>query len=376
MNILFIGKRHYTNRDSLKERYGRIYQLPWHWARAGAQSQLWLIDYHGRRRVRKTDGHLAVDSTPVRGIAWLVRALATCLSRWSKHAPTHIVASGDVYIGLLGWFLARMSGARFVFDVYDRYDVFGAYRKPLGWEPFNFLLRRADACWFASRLLLQRLGNSSRGDVMIMNGIDTQRFTPMNMRAARYRMGLTTVGQMVGYFGSMEPERGVSDLIEAVSSLRSEGLPIELLVAGRKHVGTPIPELSWVHDLGDISFDDMPSAYAAVDVLCIPYRRSPFLDAASSNKIAEVLACGRPIAVTDTPNLTENFPTTAQVLRDRLAKPSNPQDLARIIRLQIEDPLVASLPEELELEKIAAFGLVALTRKSSAELPEPGLDGP
>lgn len=28
MNLLFIGKRHYTNRDALAERYGRIYQFP------------------------------------------------------------------------------------------------------------------------------------------------------------------------------------------------------------------------------------------------------------------------------------------------------------------------------------------------------------
>ena len=40
MSVLFIGKRYYTNRDALAERYGRIYQLPWNWANAGVHTHL------------------------------------------------------------------------------------------------------------------------------------------------------------------------------------------------------------------------------------------------------------------------------------------------------------------------------------------------
>ena len=66
MNILFIGKRFYTNRDALTEKYGRIYQLPYHWAKAGVDTKLWLIDYHSTEFITQQDDSLAIISTPVK----------------------------------------------------------------------------------------------------------------------------------------------------------------------------------------------------------------------------------------------------------------------------------------------------------------------
>ena len=160
MRVLFIGKRHYTNRDAMEERYGRIYQLPLHWAKQGTETRLWLIDYHERLSSKRHDHGMQVDSTPIRGLGWISKAMGVIVGRRSEQRPTHIVASGDAYIGLLGWCLARLTGARFIFDVYDKYDEFSGYRKPLDWDLFGFLLRRADACWFASRRLFPGSGLS------------------------------------------------------------------------------------------------------------------------------------------------------------------------------------------------------------------------
>lgn len=373
MNIVFIGKRHYTNRDAFKERYGRIYQLPWHWARQGVPTRLWLIDYHGRSRERGRDGALDVYSTPIRGFGWIARAISLALSRWSRSAPTHIVSSGDVNIGLLGWILARLSGAHFVFDVYDKYDEFKAYVRPFGWDPFGFLLRRADTCWFASRRLLARLGSEARGDALVMNGIDTDRFRLVDMQSARQRLGLPVEGRLVGYFGSMESDRGVTDLIEAVSRLQVKGSSVGLVLAGRKHPDTPVPTRSWLYDLGNVPFDDMPFAYAAMNVFSIPYQRSAFMDAGASNKIAEALASGRPIAATRTPNLTDNFPAATHDLKARLAAPGAPDDLARVIKLQLHDPVITPLPEEFDLAKIASAALSSLrSTEGSAAAPKAG----
>ena len=42
-NILFLGKRFYTNKDALQERFGRIFHLPMEWARLDrAPSPSWL----------------------------------------------------------------------------------------------------------------------------------------------------------------------------------------------------------------------------------------------------------------------------------------------------------------------------------------------
>jgi hypothetical protein len=140
MSSLVIGKRFYTNKDTLEERFGRIFNLPFEWTRAGRDTSLWLVDYHGKAARQERVGALPVHSTPVFSLSAL-RRLASCIAS----RPRVVVATGDCYIGLLGWLVARVSGASFVFDVYDKYDEFAGYVRPLGWDLYGFIRRRADA---------------------------------------------------------------------------------------------------------------------------------------------------------------------------------------------------------------------------------------
>ncbi len=367
MNILFIGKRHYTNRDALAECYGRIYQLPLHWSKQDTRTHLWLIDYHGKSRLKRDDGSLTIDSTPIRSMSWIFKSLAIVWRRLSGKAPTHIIASGDAYIGLLGWLLARLTGACFIFDVYDKYDEFGAYRKPLGWNLFGFLLRHADQCWFASRRLLSQLGNAARGDALVMNGVDTDRFKPMDRLTQRRRMHLPDAGFLVGYFGALNQERGLPDLIEAVEILRRDGINVGLVLAGKSELDTPLNG-SGILYLGNLAHEEVPALLAAIDVVAVPYRNSAFLDAASSIKFGEIMACQRPIVATLTPNFLENFPKQAQVLEPYLAEPDNPAALAVAIQKQLIDRVTVEPPPEMTWDEIAAARLMALQSCHSAKL--------
>jgi hypothetical protein len=142
-----MGKRFYTNRDALTERYGRIYQLPRYWADEGVHTRLWLVDYHTRETRHVSDGSLEVLSSPALGLRSAWRLLGERFGR-SGRRPDTLVASGDCYIGLVAWRLAKRIGARFVFDVYDKYDEFPTYRRLPGLDPFAFLLERADTRLF------------------------------------------------------------------------------------------------------------------------------------------------------------------------------------------------------------------------------------
>lgn len=359
MSVLFIGKRYYTNRDALRERYGRIYQLPWYWARAGVNVRLWLIDYHGRIREARTDEDLQVQSTPIRGVHWMAVCLSIVFSRFRNKAPTHIIASGDAYIGLLAWLLAKFIGAEFVFDVYDKYDAFVGYRRPLGWDLFGFLLRHADRCWFASQRLVEEIGYVQRGDRVVANGVDLRHFYPRDHNEAINRLGLDPSIGYVGYFGSMEVDRGVDDLVEAIKLLSGAQRPVKLLLAGKKREGMQLDSV-FVRDLGNLPFSEVPWALAACNVLAVPYRRSAFMDAGASNKIVEAIACQRPLAATATPNLVANLPLQAAELVNRLALPGNPRDLARVITAQLDSPVWCSLPDGYSWPDISASALYEL----------------
>jgi glycosyltransferase involved in cell wall biosynthesis len=351
--VLFIGKRYYTHRDALRERYGRIYQLPASWAARGIATRLWLIDYHGTYRETLDDAacQLSVVSTPLRSAAWLRELVVQVMRIW-RSPPELVIASGDCYIGLLAWALARLARARFVFDVYDRYDLFGAYRALPGFDPWRFLLGHADWLLFASRPLAAACDPSGERSVMVPNGIDPGRFRPLDRLACRAEFSLDAHATYVGYFGSLDAQRGIDDLIAAVTLLRQQGSPLRLLLAGAPRHGLDLG-LPWIDYLGNLPPHRVPVAIACCDVLALPYRSSPYLDMASSCKIAEYLACARPIAATRTLNLMSNFPRQAAVLDTLLAEPGDAAGLAHSIQAQLRHPRLAPPATELDWRSIA-----------------------
>lgn len=360
MRILFIGKRFYTNRDALRERYGRIFKLPSQWRKAGFESRLWLVDYHTNEFVSECCDGMNVTSTPVRGLH-LIRQYYAEISGDSERGlrPTVVIASGDCYIGLLALRLATRLGAKFVFDVYDKYDEFGGYYRLPGFDPFQFLLTRADTCFFASHALMEKERHRTQCSVVVSNGIDPSYFMPGSMDTSRAEFGLPSDAIFIGYFGSLTPDRGPGDLIHAVERLRRLGLQINLVLAGKLQ-GVSIPNEPWIRYLGNLPYKKIPSAMSCCDLLALPYRRSKYLDMASSCKIAEYIALGKPIVATDTPNFSKNFPSQAAQLGSLLASPGDPDDLARAISGQLLEKRLVSLPIDLTWHQIAADALCHL----------------
>ncbi|MEN8381828.1 glycosyltransferase family 4 protein [Acinetobacter radioresistens] len=348
MNILFIGKRFNTNRDALTEKFGRIYQLPLHLSKEqDIKIKLWLIDYHSSKRIKNTDNNLKIISTPVRTGAVFYQYIKESIEREKYDL---VIASGDCYIGLLGYILAISHKAKFIFDVYDKYDEFSGYIKPLGFDLFGFLLKKADMRFFASHTLLQELGQPQY-DTILSNGIDAKHFRAIDKTEARTKLQLSLTQTFVGYFGSMESDRGVQDLIDAVKILRQQGHDIVLLLGGRSDPNLDLDQLG-IHYLGNVLFRQVPYALAACDVLAIPHRRSAFLDAAAPNKIGEAMMMHRPIVATRSPNLFANFPKQAASLEPYLARPRSPESLASAIAKQLKDGFLVNKPSYMYWNEI------------------------
>lgn len=354
MRILFIAKRRYTSKDTLRERFGRCYQLPWHWARMGASVRLVLLDYRGGDKEHVRDESLEIESWPV------IRALTAL----RVPAADVVVASGDCFIGLLGLHAARRLGARFVFDVYDDYRTFGAYAAFCGWDAYGYLLARAGHAFYASRAL-GSLHNAPCAWTFAPNGIDEVLFQPAELHAARHRIGLApAAGKWIGYFGGLDPARGINVLVDAMTRLRGHRPDLRLLVCGAHHRQARLTD-DWIDYRGAIAHVEVATHMNACDVLALPYRRAPGLDSASSCKIAEYLCCQRPLAATATPNLCENFPEQAAQLGNRLAAPDDAADLARVLTLQLDEPVLASVPCDFTWRQIAARTLTVLDNPAS-----------
>lgn len=352
MKILFIGKRFYTNRDALTEKYGRIYQLPYHWSKEeNIDAKLWLIDYHSLRGVITKDEELEIISTPVKNGSILKQYFK---ENYKKEKYDIVVASGDCYIGLLGYKLAEAHNAKFVFDVYDKYDEFGAYFNFFWFNSYQFLLKNSDICLFASKALAEYHQSKVKRFIIVPNGIDDELFKPIDRNEARKQLGLDEDRIYIGYFGTLDVDRGIDDLLAAHAILLAEGKKYELLIAGKSRQGLDIDK-PMVNYLGNLPYNRVPVAMATCDILTLPYRHSTYLDMASSCKIAEYLAVEIPIVATKTPNLEKNFELQIIQLKNMLAFPNEPKSLSEKIKLQLEKRVVADASSEHSYKSISSI---------------------
>ncbi len=337
MDILFIGKRFYTNRDAYTEKFGRIYQLPYYWSKEN-ETELWLIDYHSKEEVQSQDEKLKITSTPI-----LTFIFVLSFFKFLFKKPRIIVASGDCYIGLLSFILAKITSAKFVFDIYDKYDAFEGYRN-LGFNNLlSFLIKKADLNLFASRILAKEKG-SLTPYYIVQNGVDYNNFQPINQNIARSFFDIKPYEKIVGYIGSLEKERGIEDLILAVEKLGN----IKLLIAGKNSHNINLAH-DFIYYLGNINFNSVPKAISSCDILAIPYRRSEQINYGTSCKIAEYIAMEKPIVATESANLFEDFPQYREILPlNYIAECNNPENLAEAINKQINHPILLNKLDSLE----------------------------
>jgi glycosyltransferase involved in cell wall biosynthesis len=358
MRILFICKCRYTNKDLLEDRFGRLYHLPVQLQKLGTHIQVDALDYRSFKTRSISIESVLFRTVPVSlsKIPFLPLVLFQSVKKFEPHI---ILASGDSHLGFLGLFIARKLNVPFVFDVYDYYPAFKGNRIPGLKSMFHASVRRADLVLCASGSLEQKLKPINRRTLLVENGVDTALFRPLDMNEARRALGLAADGLYVGYFGTIESSRGPL-LLEAARLLR-EGRPeLRLLLAGEvRGVDLSAP---WITHYGNVPQEQVPRLINACDVVTIPYASSPFNDHCGACKIAEYLACDKPVVVTAVSDHRELFRNAeyglcepnSESLKEALLKqihfPKRPEFPDRLSWLNVAKKLYSHLSKKLELK--------------------------
>lgn len=166
---------------------------------------------------------------------------------------------------------------------------------------------------------------------VIHNGINTERFIPGNMYEARKSMGLSTRSKIVGCGGRLEPIKGQSFLVEALSILPDN---IHLAIAGdgseRGNLQDQVENLGIkhrVHFLGRI--DNMETFYQSLDVFCLPSLNEGF-----PLSPLEAQSCGIRTLVTHVGGAHETIcPKTGMLVEE-----ANPEALALSLQHMLKQP--------------------------------------
>ncbi|WP_152590671.1 glycosyltransferase family 4 protein [Nostoc sphaeroides] len=178
------------------------------------------------------------------------------------------------------------------------------WRKTKAWQDLNLTIV-TPSVWLAKCAAASSLFKDRRIEV-IANGLDTNKYKPVNKSIARAVLGLPEDKQLI-LFGAMnattDHNKGFHLLQSALDNLSKAGWAerIELVVFG---VSEPknTPQLGFKsHYLGRLNDDiSLALVYSAADVMIVPSIQEAFGQTAS-----ESLACGTPVVCFDSTGLKD-----------------------------------------------------------------------
>lgn len=174
-----------------------------------------------------------------------------------------------------------------------------------------------------------------------VNGIDAlERFNPGNTSGTRgdvrQTYGIPADALVVGFVGRILREKGVTELTAAWRVLRQEFPTLHLLIAGISDSRDPVPpeveavlrDDPRIHLAGQVS--DMPSLYAATDVVALPSYREGL-----GTALLEAGAMGLPTVATSVPGCVD---AVQDGVTGTLVPPRDAGALTNALRSYLRDP--------------------------------------
>jgi L-malate glycosyltransferase len=154
-------------------------------------------------------------------------------------------------------------------------------------------LERADAVTavseFSARMVCDELGFSGPIRV-IYNGIDTEKFSPGNIKKPKSSI-------RVLFAGNLTLRKG-ANLLPEIAARLAPG--VDILYTRGLRGGFSLPDLTNLKNQGRVSVEGMPELYRNCDILLFPTVREGFGLVA-----AEAMACGLPVVATNCSSLPE-----------------------------------------------------------------------
>jgi len=155
------------------------------------------------------------------------------------------------------------------------------------------------------RRLALELGVPASKLVVVGNGVDSARFTPMDRQEARVRLGLHPAAKVLVTVGGLVERKGFHRVVECLPALIATHGRVDYLIVGSggaegdysTQLRARIAELGVqanVHFLGALPPEEVRVAFAAADASVLATRNEGW-----ANVLLESLACAVPVVATD-----------------------------------------------------------------------------
>ncbi len=271
------------------------------------------------------------------------------LFRWRPDAMLWFDAPGQVS-PLLCATIARCPYLLFVNGL-PAEEVRGVW----AWPPLRALLslvlraaaRRAAVVVSISDEILRWMqahwGISPERCAVVLNGVDPERFRPIDSYQARQALGLEDTGPYVGFVGGFFPWHGMDLLIDAIPEVLQTVPTARFLLIGdgpdREALLARVRSQNLAHAVrfpGRAGFEAVPTWIGACDV-CVVLHRPLRSYPGDSMKLWEYLACGRPVVASTGPGYGQTVEAFGAGLSAGL---DNPHEIATALVRLLTDPEV------------------------------------
>lgn len=140
---------------------------------------------------------------------------------------------------------------------------------------------------------------------VVGNGVDTERFQPVDRQSARTALGIPADAPVLITVGGLTERKGFHRVIECLPALRARWPDLRYLVVGgpsaegdwRPRLEAQVCELGLeeaVHFLGVVPPDELKGPLSAADAFVLASRNEGW-----ANVLLEAMACGLPVVTTD-----------------------------------------------------------------------------
>ena len=205
---------------------------------------------------------------------------------------------------------------------------------------FDSLTQCADGRTVSNSFLERRFGGT-----LIWHGRDTDAFRPRDRdrSSLRKNLGLPVDEPLVVFLGTLQPYKGVDDLIEALAGLGASAPSLLLVGVGEDPASRATIEnakrrlAGRVHCFGRQRFDRVPEFLSIADAAIVPQRQSRATRGQMPAKLFDAMALGVPAistAVSDIPTVLGGA--------GWVVPPGSPEALREAIRERFADPAEAA----------------------------------
>jgi glycosyltransferase involved in cell wall biosynthesis len=347
LNILLVCKRHYTNKDLISDRFGRLFHFPKVWREKGNQVTVLAADYLSFSNSTHEIAGVTFHSLgfPSLGFDFLHRINA--IARTRKYDL--VIGSCDSHFGYIALKLAKKLGIPFVFDLYHHYADFGTNRIPGMKAMYYSSLANANLVVCDSKPLKEKIQPFNNNTHIAPQGTDPSIFKSLPREQCIRELCLDPARKYIGYTGTLDNRFDYDCLIQAMEKITGNDTSICLLIAGTNLSGYYLNR-DFIHYLGELPQERIPVVINACEVMCIPYKLTDLASTCNPCKLSEYIACGLPIVASAISNVTDYLP----VSRELCYVPGDAASLSESLLRQLATPVTETPSEELTWETIGS----------------------